>query len=68
MKFMQIAICMKFMQIVFISMFLTISYLESLQIAIYMNFMQIAICKLTTICKHYLLHKSLVMVSSEFQF
>ena len=59
MKFMQIAICMKFMQIVFISMFLTISYLESLQIAI---------CKLTTIFKRYLLHKSLVMVSSEFQF
>ena len=59
---------MKFMQIVFISMFLTISYLESLQIAICMNFMQIAICKLTTIFKRYLLHKSLVMVSSEFQF
>ena len=59
MKFMQIAICMKFMQIVFISMFFTISYVESLQIAI---------CKSTTIFKRYLLHKSLVMVASEFQF
>ncbi len=59
---------MKFMQIVFISMFFTISYVESLQIAIFMNFMQIPICKSTTIFKRYLLHKSLVMVASEFQF
>ncbi len=59
---------MKFMQIVFISMFFTISYVESLQIAICMNFMQIVICKSMTIFKRYLLHKSLVMVASEFQF
>ena len=57
---------MKFMQIVFISMFFTISYVESLQIAICMN----ANCDLQIDddFQALLLHKSLVMVASEFQF